>query len=166
MNSYFTPIKKLFLLFYILAFASLNAQKLDKTLLFDFGSNDAVEGNSTVNPDSNGSYWNNITNPTSTSTISSLKGNTNTTTTYGIKLSGSFTAKGINTGGLLSPDLAKLGVFSIGTVTEDYFYTSTSGGFKLSGLVKTKAYKLYFFNSRSTSSVRITKFTCVGLNRF
>jgi hypothetical protein len=69
MKSNFTRRKKIFLLFYILAFVSLNAQTLDKTLLFDFEPNDVTEGNSTVNPDSNGAYWNNITNPTSTSTI-------------------------------------------------------------------------------------------------
>ena len=164
MNSYFTPIKKLFYLFFILAFASLNAQALDKTLLFDFGPNNVTEGNSTFNPDSNGAYWNNITNPTSTSTISSLKGSTNLTTTFGIRVSGSFNTNGITSGGLLAPQSANLGDLAIPTATQDYFYSSTTGGFKLSGLVKTKAYKLYFFNSRSTSSVRITKFTCVGLN--
>jgi lysophospholipase L1-like esterase len=157
-------MKKLFLLFSILAFASLNAQALGKTLLFDFGPNNVTDGNSTVNPDSNGAYWNNITDPASTSTISSLKENTNTTTAYGIKISGSFTAKGILTGGLTAPDATKLGAFAIATVTQDFFYTTTAGGFKLSGLVKTKAYKLYFFSSRNTSSDRFTKFACVGLN--
>ena len=159
-------MKKIILLIsFFVAIVSSNAQTLDKTLLFDFGPNDITNGNITTNPDINGSYWNNITNPASSATVSNLINKTSTTTSYGLQITSKFSTNGILNGGLLAPEVSKLGIFAIPTATQDYFYSTTSGSFKLTGLVKTKGYKFYFFSSRSTSDpARITKFIYTGLN--
>ncbi|MEI6554530.1 MAG: Ig-like domain-containing protein [Paludibacter sp.] len=158
-------MKKLLLLICIsVSIFGLSAQTLGKTLLFDFGPNDVTNGNITSNPDVNGNYWNNIIDPSASATVSGLLTNTNTATSYALKIVTKFSTNGLLSGGLTAPEASKIGIFAIPTVTQDYFYTSTSGSFKLTGLTKTKAYKFYFFNSRSTADpARISQFNLVGL---
>ena len=146
-----------------MAISFANAQTLNKTFLFDFGASDGVVGNITTSPDVNGSYWNNITNSAASATVSNLITTSNSSTAYGLKVVTKFSLNSSMTG-LLTPDAAKLGVFAIPTATEDYFYTTTTGSFKLTALDKSKKYKFYFFNSRNTGDpARITLFSLVGL---
>ena len=138
-------------------------QTLSQHFYFDFGPNDGTNGNSTVNPDANGNYWNNIINPNATATAVSLVNQSNTPSGLGLNVISDFLTNGKLNGGLLAPDASKLGDLAIASVTQDYFFTTASGNFKLTGLNVNKGYKFYIFNSRNNANPsRVSKFTFTG----
>ncbi|MEI6555759.1 MAG: T9SS type A sorting domain-containing protein [Paludibacter sp.] len=141
---------------------------------FDFGPKDITNGDETTNPDTNGNYWNNISNNTGgavmpLSTFSGLKNNKNVTSGYSLTFSGTqFTTNGKLHGGLLSPYASQLTYNSdlaIASATEDYVYTQaqTNGPvITFSGLNTSKRYKFKIFGSRNVSSNRTTQYTLQG----
>ncbi len=141
---------------------------------FDFGPKDGTNGDETTNPDTNGNYWNNISNNTGgglmpLSTFSGLKNSKNVTTGYSLAFSGTqFTTNGKLTGGLLSPYASQLAYNSdlaIASATEDYVYTQAQTNGPLitfSGLNTNKKYKFKIFGSRNVSSNRTTQYTLQG----
>ena len=141
---------------------------------FDFGTKDATNGDETSNPDTNGNYWNNISNNTGgavmpLSIYSGLKNSKNVTTGYSLTFSGTqFTTNGKLHGGLLSPYASQLAYNSdlaVASATEDYVYTQaqTNGPvITFSGLNTSKRYKFKIFGSRNVSSNRTTQYTLQG----
>ena len=131
-------------------------------VLIDFGPNDITNGNITVNPDSNGNYWNNATQETTAADTLFLFDNANLPTNFYMTVKSSFSKNGILNGGLLEPDPALLGEFAIATATQDYFFSTTSGSIQVGGLNKSKAYVFRFFGTRNSASERITKYKLTG----
>jgi hypothetical protein len=131
---------------------------------FDFGPNDVSNGNETSNPDTNGNYWNNVSNSSSGAAYDVIS-NANDPTGIALTLNSTFGTNGINHGGLLAPNASFLGEYAINTASQDYFFTtSTTGiGFAITGLDQTKTYTFGFFGSR-VSSERITSYTVTGAN--
>ena len=139
------------------------------TFLIDFGRHDGgINGTATVSPDVNGNYWNNISpaNPeTNTAVLIGAAINnmitiSNAATSVRLEITSSgWTANGILNGGLLSPSNSLLGKFAIGTATEDYFFHSTTGTFKIAGLNPSSTYTLRFFGTRLSAETRISTFT-------
>lgn len=147
----------------LLCLNTMFGQTLSQRLFFDFGPNDGTNGNSTVNPDVNGNYWNNIINATSSATAVSLVNQSNGSSGFGLNVLSTFLTNGKLHGGLLVPEASKLEELAIATATQDYFFTTSSGNFKLTGLDPNKGYKFYIFNSRNQANPsRITKFTFTG----
>jgi len=143
------------------------------TILVDFGRHDGgSNGTATASPDINGNYWNNLSpaNPVTNNAvtigaaITNLITISNLTTAVRLEItSGGWAANGRFNGGLLSPSNSLLGAFAIGTATEDYFFHSTTGTFKLAGLNLSSTYTLRFFGTRQTAETRITTYS-VGAN--
>ena len=142
------------------------AQTVQQTFYIDVGSNDHINGFSTPSPDSIGHYWNNLTNATLNASIK-LINSSNLSTAYSLTVTSQMLTNGISNGGLLNPIPANLGDFAIVTATEDYFYTTSSGRLKLSGLDVGKGYRFYLFGSRSQADpARFTTYTLTGNNSF
>lgn len=150
--------------FVALTFCSIaECQTLKTTLFVDFGPNDITNGNSTIATDANGKIWNNITNPGNTG-ATNLVDDKGISVSFSLSVSGSFSANGRQNGGLLSPSSSLLGEYAIPSATEDYFYTSTSGTIKISGLTPGNGYVFHLFGSRETSETRVTDYTLNGIN--
>ena len=132
-------------------------------LYVDFGPDDRVNGNTTFSPDINGNYWNNIT-PTSTTSRTSLVNTSNQSTGFYLSNNSSLSANGILNGGLLTPEISKLGDMAIATATEDFFFTFTTGKMTIGGLSQFKGYRFFLFGSRDYPSSRSTVFTLKGVN--
>ena len=147
---------------------------ITQNFYFDFGPKDGTNGDETINPDTNGNYWNNISNNTGgavmpLSTFSGLKNSKNATSGYSLTFSGTqFTTNGKLHGGLLSPYTSQIAYNSdlaIASATEDYIYTQaqTNGPvITFSGLNTSKKYKFKIFGSRNVSSNRTTQYTLQG----
>lgn len=141
--------------------------------LVDFGRHDGhlllpeTNGFPTVSPDYNGNYWNNIgavTNFVTNGTkIVDMVNTTNGASTLGIELTSDWECNGAKNGGLLNPAPALLGQLAVTNATMDYFFTTTSDTFKLTGLDTNRVYDLTFFGTRSNTETRITTYT-VGTN--
>jgi lysophospholipase L1-like esterase len=139
------------------------------TFLVDFGRHDGgTHGNATVSPDVNGNYWNNLSPANATTNNTVMSGDavnnmvtiSNVATSARIEITSSgWAANGRLNGGLLSPSNSLLGKFAIGTATEDYFFHSTTGTFKIAGLTPSSTYKLRFFGTRQSAETRIATFT-------
>lgn len=141
---------------------------------FDFGPKDGTNGDETTTADSNGNYWNNISNAAGStamplSTFSNLKNSSNAQTPYSLTFSGAqFVSNGKLNGGLLSPYASQMinaPDLAIPTATEDYIYTQakTSGPvITFGGLDTKKRYKFKIFGSRNTTSDRTSQFTLQG----
>lgn len=141
---------------------------------FDFGPADGTNGDETTNPDTNGNYWNNISNASGSttmpiSTFSNLKNSNNNSTSYSLSFSGAqFVTNGKLNGGLLSPYASQFSNqpdLAIATATEDYVYTQakTNGPvITFSGLDTKKRYKFKIFGSRNTASDRTSQYTFQG----
>ncbi len=157
-------IKNIVLFILIVLPFALRSQSALQTLYFDFGPNDGTNGNSTINADANGHYWNNVT---SASTLS-LNNSANAGTGFSIKVSsGSFATNGILNGGLLSPASGNLGDLAIATATQDYCTTTTSVTFQISGLNLSNGYQFFLFGSRNSANpARISAYTLTGSNTF
>ncbi|NQW77323.1 MAG: Ig-like domain-containing protein, partial [Cytophagales bacterium] len=137
-------------------------QTLSQRLYFDFGPSDGTNGNITGSPDGSGNYWNNIINLASSSEGVTLINQSNEKSGLGLSILSDFLSNGKLNGGLLAPETSKLGDLALASVTEDYFFTTSSGNFKLTGLDPDKGYKFYIFNSRNVTNPRFTKFTFTG----
>ena len=153
-----------------------SAMSLAQSLFFDFGPRDGSNGDETVNPDSNGNYWNNISTAsgglaigTATPAFTTLLTSTNTISGFSLAFtSDGFIANGKLNGGLLTPFASQLGSNSelaITNATEDYIYTTaTANGpvITFSGLNSSKKYKFKIFGSRNVIADRSTQYTIQG----
>ena len=148
----------------ILVFSKVASQTIEQYCYIDLGPEDTTNGNPTANPDINGNYWNNITNPFSTGTKYQLITANNTSTAYELEITDQFGANGILNGGLLSPDTALLGDYAINNATQDYFFTDNVGSITLSSLNKDHGYRFKIFGSRETQENRETLYTIEGFN--
>lgn len=154
------------------SFAYLGILKLEevdpiyKTWFVDFGPNDVTNGNITASPDANGLYWNNATNPNTSAAPLVLKNAVNQITTASLSISSTFQMNGIQNGGLLAPASAALKQLAVPTVTQDYFYTPTSGSITLKGLDKTRGYIFSLFGTRNDPETRTTTYTVLGANQY
>lgn len=155
---------------------SSTSETLNQTLFFDFGAESSTSyGETTDGADSNGNYWNNITNQTDTSTkyaasgtvFSDLVNSENTATGYSVTLNSRFSTN--NSGGLSDPSADYLGDLAIATATNDYYYLESGeddSNFTISGLDPDKGYKFYIFASRSNTETRTATYTMAGINSF
>ncbi len=160
-------MNKLFLyLWAILCVTAIKAQTVQQTFYIDFGTNDHINGNSTISPDSFGHYWNNLISPSLNASIK-LINSANTNTAYTLTVTSPMSVNGILNGGLLNPSPTNLGDLAIANATQDYFYTTSTGSLKLSGLNAGKGYRFYIFGSRSQADpARFTTYTLTGGNSF
>lgn len=133
----------------------------------DFGRNDGANGNPTVNPDSKGNYWNNVTSDFDVTPgvwAAELVATNNTPTPIGVVFSSGWRANGRNSGGLLAPNgptNALLGDFAVETATEDFFYVegaSAKATLTITGLSPTKRYNLRLFGTRNSTDIRQTTY--------
>ncbi len=137
---------------------------ISRSFWLDLGPDDGTNGNATSNPDANGNYWNNLTNPSTSSSPVTLIESDNTASTVQARIASDFSSNGILNGGLLSPSAALLDEFAIGSATEDYFFTTAKGTLILDGLDTDKAYILNLFGTRNTPQTRLTRYTISGSN--
>ncbi len=152
-----------------------------RTLLFDFGPGDTTNGNRTIGTDSNGNVWNNWFSVSGGAPINvgehigNLSDATGAATGIDLTVTGGFSTNGRLNGGLLSPSASLLGLMGIGTVTEDYFYSTadgltgggdddTPGSFMLEGLDPNLLYDFKFFGSRTVTDTRETTYDVRGAN--
>lgn len=158
-----------------------------RTLLVDFGPNNTTDGNVTpsgtpvINPgngstgvaDTNGNYWNNVVGAGATGgpvamSYLNLIDTTNAPTGIGLTLGPNWKSNGINNGGLLAPEVAKLGTFAIAKATQDYLFIDGGNGnyatLNINNLDPAKLYNLRLFGTRNTPDVRKTTYTVVGGN--
>lgn len=151
---------------YILSLLVCSSQTIEQNFLIDFGPNDTTNGNITISPDSNGNYWNNIFNPFATTppTMFSLINSTNISVAYQLEVTNQLASNGILNGGLLMPDDLLLGDYAINTVTEDYFFTDTSGSITFSSLNTDRGYRFKIFGSRNTTESRESRYDIEGFN--
>ena len=153
-------MKKLFILLsFLLTFSITRAQSPSAVFWVDFGPNDTTNGNITVSPDLNGNYWNNVTDGTVAAAPVNFVDSANNSSGISLTMISELAKNGIQNGGLLTPDPNLLGKFAIPTATQDYFFSTTSGAFTLSGLNKSKAYIFHFFGTRNSASERVTQYT-------
>ncbi len=133
-----------------------SAQSVLQTIYTEFAG-------TTVNPDSNGHYWNNMTSANPLKLINSKDSSTNFACTY---VAGAWITN--TTGvGLLNPSPALLGDFAVASATSNLYYNTSSGQFRISGLNAKKGYKFYLFGSRNTGNpARITRYTITGIDSF
>ncbi len=154
--------KLLFSLFLCLSILYGAEGQVYKTMYFDFGPNDISNGNPTSNPDGNGNYWNNITDPNTTAAAINVVDVKNQTTGATLAITGTLSRNGIQSGGLLSPSGALLKELAVATATQDYFFTSTTGSMTLKGLNKSRAYVFNLFATRNDPETRTTTYTIQG----
>ncbi|MEO9475107.1 MAG: T9SS type A sorting domain-containing protein [Cyclobacteriaceae bacterium] len=137
-----------------------NDPEILSSLLFDFGKDDVTNGNATLNPDDYNSYWNNMVLGQIPSNLITLDGSSSS-----IKVSvGSFSANGIQNGGLLQPEYANLGEYAIPTVTQDYFHTPSHSTLLFKNLALDKGYVFNVFSSRDNTETRKSQYTFRGSN--
>ncbi len=158
-----------------------------RTLLVDFGPNNTTDGNVTpsgtpvINPgngstgvaDTNGNFWNNVVGagatggPTAFSYLN-LIDTANAPTGIGLTLGPNWKSNGIQNGGLLAPDPAKLGNFAIAKATQDYFFIDGGNGnyatLNINNLDPAKLYNLRLFGTRNAADVRKTTYTVAAGN--
>ncbi|WP_088323113.1 T9SS type A sorting domain-containing protein [Polaribacter tangerinus] len=158
--------KRLLFIFTLFAINLINSQVLEETLFVDFGPNDSTNGNVTSNPDSNGNYWNNPIDPkAATASPLTLIENDNTNTNYTLNVNTDMFTNGIQSGGLINPEVSLLGEFAINTATQDYFTSNGDlGELTISNLNSNYGYKFSMFASRTGSATRSTKYTLTGSN--
>lgn len=131
----------------------------------DFGLN-STNGDTTVNPDANGNYWNNFYNSTAGTNIA-LVDEDSTITNMVATLIISFGQNGVSGGGLQSPNASFLNDLAVESATEDYFFVSGATGtdvIEFSGLNQGNRYIFTMFGTRNTASTRISEYTLTGEN--
>ena len=148
------------LLLWALCGWSLSAQ--NQTFFVDFGPNDVTNDNSTVNPDANGFYWNNVTNPSAAGGPVSLVDTLNQVTSAYVQVTTTFSSNGINHGGLLASDPTLLGNLAVNTATQDYFFTTGTSSIEIGGLDAGAGYVFDLFGTRQTTTTRITEYAFNG----
>lgn len=135
--------------------------------LVDFGPNDVTNGNITINPDSNGNFWNNAVDPTIAAPAIDLIDKEGNTSSYSLTISDvDFSSNGgTSSGGLIAPEVSLLGEYAIDTATQDYFFNfNTTSRLVISNLEQTSAYSFNIFGSRNTTSTRISQYTINGFD--
>lgn len=147
------------------------AQTLNRTMLIDFSPTAAAPNDSskvTINPDSNGNYWNNFTNANNTAASASLAliDKANASTGIALKTVTDFAvnvtpgAAGLRN--LSQLDVTALGDLAIPSATTDYYYTTATGSLKFTGLTAGKIYKFYIYGCRLATDTRVSKYTFTG----
>lgn len=140
------------------------------TYLLDFGG----AGSITVSPDSNGNYWNNVTETvasTNDGVLANLVSSTNGASLIGLQMVSRF--NGVNPNGTTNPaSLAATGYPA--TATGDSFYGNTGEfngltnifpAFKLVNLDPSEIYSFTFYASRTgVTDIRTTDYSVVGAN--
>ncbi|MBR6142051.1 MAG: hypothetical protein IKQ37_09880 [Bacteroidaceae bacterium] len=150
------------------------AQVVERTFYIDYGQNNvANQGYKTTGADTNGHYWNNIfgkgtgaPDKAYPQTIS-LVTSDNTATDCQLQLSSRFSTNGYTNGGLQNPSKALLGDLAIKTATQDYIFLEGNqdyGVIRFKGLDLSKAYRFYFFGSRTATDIRAADFDLTGEN--
>ena len=141
------------------------ALEISDSVLVDFGPRNDDDGRAAPSPDSRGLYWNSWRPVIGNDTVSSgimldnlIKTN-GECSAVGLKITDSFKCNGRENGGLLAPDSSLLGYFAEPYATEDYFFSTGTSGFKITGLDPQFSYKLRFFGSRDTDTTRETRYT-------
>lgn len=157
--------KSLFIICLSFLFNVSSGQTIEQEFFIDFGPNDVTNGNITSNPDTNGNYWNNLSDPSTSGSVS-LISTINTSTSYNIEVSSPFLTNGILNGGLLAPSNILLGDVAINTATQDYFYSGNQGVLLFKNLNVNRGYEFKIFATRNASDVRQTKYNFIGLNDF
>ena len=160
-------IKKLLLYLFLCfgIFSKVHSQ-VYKTIYVDFGPNDVTNGNITQNPDANGLYWNNATDPNTSALLLNLTDINNQGTGASVVISTPLSRNGIQNGGLLAPSASLLKQFAISTATQDYFYSPTSGSITIRGLNKSRGYIFSLFATRNDPETRITTYTLQGAGQY
>jgi|GEM_PF-3450991 len=140
--------------------------------LIDFGPSDDANGRATTGADVFGNYWNSWrpavggASISTGTTLSNLVTVDSTATTVSLEVTDAFSgSNGILGGGLDGadgPNAAQIGTLAVETATEDYFFETGTGAFKLTGLDPTKRYTLRFFGTRQSTVDRETRFTVTG----
>jgi lysophospholipase L1-like esterase len=135
-----------------------------RSFLVDLGPNDVTNGNITLNPDKNGNYWNNLTQPTPMATPVQLVDTDSNQVDAKVSILVDFLMNGIQNGGLLTPVDSLLDDFAINTATQDYFFTVGSATLAIDDLDPNRAYVFNLFGSRNTNIVRISEYEISGAN--
>ena len=151
-------MKKLILYLVIFSACIFSAQsQVLKTMYIDFGPNDISNGKMTpVGHDVNGNHWNNVTKPDVAAAAVNIFDKDSVFTEASITITAAFKTNGILNGGLMTPEVGKLGDLAIATATEDYFYVESGiSRLAIKGLDKTKGYVFSIFATRSTNTAPI-----------
>jgi len=163
--------KLLLLALIILGLSHAHAQTPTvRSMLLDFGVNDGTNGNPTVNPDANGSYWNNLLNRTGVNDTFRLVDKQNQSTGIKVKVGPNFLTNGLLNGGLLAPSATLLGEYAVATATQDYFFVQGTGStsmatLRFSGLDANRRYVFHVFGSRQTADeTRTSQYKFTGAN--
>jgi lysophospholipase L1-like esterase len=141
-----------------------------RSMLIDFGTNDATNGTVTSSPDANGSYWNNLLNNTGVADTFRLVDKQNQATGVKVKVGANFLTNGILNGGLLTPSAALLGEYAVATATQDYFFVQGTGStstatLRFSGLSASRRYVFHVFGSRQAATeTRVSQYKFTGAN--
>ena len=145
---------------------SLNVVKriadVNPEYLVDFGPADNYNGFTTASPDANSRTWNNVSVPYVGGGTVSLVDTKNVSNGSSLTVTESFQTNGIYNGGLLAPDAIKLNEFAVATATEDYFFTTGSSKFQLSGLNAGSKYIFTVFGTRNVDITRTSQYTFTG----
>lgn len=150
--------------------ANFSVTTTQAVYLVDFGRHDGqlllpeTNGFPTLSPDYNSNYWNNLGTVTNAATngtkVLNLISTTNGASGLGVEItSAGWGANGIKNGGLLNPSPALLGLLAVTNATMDYFFTTGTDTFKLTGLNTARVYNLEFFGTRSNPVTRISTYT-------
>jgi len=158
-------MRQLFLLL-LLTLSSWGLFAQNSTFFVDFGPNDVTNGNETTSPDANGNYWNNIIDVAVTGTQIPLVDISNGNSTAYLQVTDDFASNGILNGGLLAPSASLLGDLAIATATQDYFFTTTTGGFTIGGLNAGEGYVFSLFGTRQSGSNRVSEYSLTGSNSY
>ena len=161
----------------LMLFASVcaEAQTLQQTLFFDFGSDVSGRGELTsAEADANGNYWNNISANNGNyiaqgSSFASIIGSDKQSTGYSLTFNSRFTTNGMSGGGglILESGDTRLGDLAILTAVEDYMFIESSennSSFTISGLNPEWAYSFSIFASRNATDTRTGIYTAAGYN--
>jgi hypothetical protein len=140
--------------------------------LIDFGAASELDGTPTPGIDPFGQTWNNWHpvqggEPVPAGTrLEALQTTDGSATGIAMEVLNAFTGvNGRRNGGLFgerAPQVELLGNLAVETATEDYFFTTQTGSFKLTGLDPDKHYTFRFFGSRENDQQRITRYRVTG----
>jgi hypothetical protein len=140
--------------------------------LVDFGPANADDGRETASPDQYGHHWNNwhpfeggAAVPVGTR-LDELVRTDGGTSAVSLEVTTAFGgSNGIQNGGLFGsagPQEDLLGHLAVETATEDYFFTTSTAGLKVTGLDPEKRYTFRFFGTRDSAGTRETRFRVTG----
>ena len=127
------------------------------SIYVDFGPSQGQ----TISPDTNGHFWNNVTELTQ-SGLSRLRTESGSDTPISLGLSGSF---GFNPGGTTVPNQATLLGLAVPAATQDWAFVQGSDvmSVTLGNLAPNGTYRLSIFGSRNSSETRSSRYDIIGL---